>query len=141
MQNLLGMQLTKPRFAIALMGSFAVLAMVLTVIGLYGVMLYSVSRRTREIGIRLALGAPREEVLRLMLLDGLRPALFGLVVGLGASAAVVRLIRSMLYETHPFDPAVFLSVTTALLLVAALACLVPAWRASRLDPANALRSE
>ena len=76
-----------------------------------------------------------------MLLDGLRPALFGLALGLAASAAVVRLIRSMLYETRPLDPAVFLSVTTALLLVAALACLVPAWHASRLDPVHALRAE
>ncbi len=129
------------QFDSVLVLGFAVIALLLAAAGLYGVLAYLVTQRTSEIGIRLALGAPREEVLRLMLLDGLRPALFGLVVGLGASAAVVRLIRSMLYETHPFDPAVFLSVTTALLLVAALACLVPAWRASRLDPANALRSE
>jgi len=121
--------------------AFAVIALVLAAAGLYGVLAYLVTQRTSEIGIRLALGAPREQVLQLMLLDGLRPALFGLVLGLAASAEVVRLILSMLYETRPLDPAVFLSVTTALLLVAALACLVPAWRASRLDPAHALRTE
>ena len=107
--------------------------------GLYGVLAYLVTQRTSEIGIRLALGAPREQVLRLMLLDGLRPALVGLILGLGSSAAVVRLIRSMLYETQPLDPAVFLSVTIALLLVAALACLMPAWRASGSIPCT--RSE
>jgi ABC-type antimicrobial peptide transport system permease subunit len=77
----------------------------------------------------------------LMLIDGLRPALFGLVLGLAGSAAVARLIESMLYQTKPFDPAVFAAVTATLLLVAALACMIPAWRASRLDPMQALRTE
>jgi putative ABC transport system permease protein len=75
------------------------------------------------------------------LLDGLRPALFGLVVGLAASAAAVRLLRSMLYETQPLDPVVFAGVAAILLLVATLACTAPAWRASRLDPMQALRTE
>ena len=121
--------------------SFAVIALLLAAAGLYGVLAYLVTQRTGEIGIRLALGAPRERVLQLMLLDGLRPALFGLALGLTASAAVVRLIQSMLYQTEPFDPIVFVFVTLALLLVAALACLVPAWRASRLDPMRALRTD
>jgi predicted permease len=121
--------------------AFAVIALLLAAAGLYGVLAYLVTQRTGEIGIRLALGAPREQVLRLMLFDGLRPALLGLVIGLSASAAVVRLIRSMLYETQPFDPVIFFAVTMALLLVAALACLIPAWRASRLDPMHALRTE
>jgi len=76
-----------------------------------------------------------------MLLDGLRPAVVGLATGLAASAGVVRLIRSMLYETAPMDPAVFVSVAAILLLVAGVACLIPAWRASRLDPMQALRTE
>ena len=76
-----------------------------------------------------------------MLVDGLRPALIGLAVGLAASAAVVRLIRSMLYETQPLDAAVFAAVAATLLLVAAIACMMPAWRASRLDPMQALRTE
>lgn len=129
------------QFDSVLVLAFAVIALLLAAAGLYGVLAYLVTQRTSEIGIRLALGAPREQVLCLMLLDGLRPALVGLILGLGSSAAVVRLIRSMLYETQPLDPAVFLSVTIALLLVAALACLMPAWRASRLDPMHALRAE
>jgi ABC-type antimicrobial peptide transport system permease subunit len=121
--------------------AFAVIALLLAAAGLYGVLAYLVAQRTNEIGIRMALGARRENVLQLMLADGLRPALLGLVVGLAASAAVVREIRSMLYETAPLDPGVFASVTAALLIVSALACLIPAWRASRLNPMQALRTE
>jgi putative ABC transport system permease protein len=94
-----------------------------------------------ELGIRIALGAQREQVLRLMLIDGLRPALIGLGIGLAASAAATRVIQSMLYGTQPLDPAVFAAVAVTLLLVAAAACMVPAWRASRLDPMQALRTE
>jgi ABC-type lipoprotein release transport system permease subunit len=100
-----------------------------------------VTQRRSEIGIRIALGAQRERVLGNMLLDGLRPALYGLLLGLGASAVVVRLIQTMLYETEPLDPAVFISVSATLLIVAGLACLLPSWRASRLDPMQALRTE
>ena len=121
--------------------SFAVLSLLLASVGLYGVLSYLVTQRMTEIGIRIALGAQREQVLRLALVDGLRPAFFGLVFGLAASAAAVRLIRSMLYKTEPFDPAVFAAVAATLLTVAAIACLVPAWRASRLDPIQALRTE
>jgi putative ABC transport system permease protein len=110
-------------------------------VGLFGVLSYIVAQRTSEIGIRIALGASRKQVLRKVLLDGLRPALSGLVFGLAASAAIVRLIRSMLYETQPLDPAVFGAVVATLLMVAALACVLPAWRASRVDPMQALRTE
>jgi putative ABC transport system permease protein len=89
----------------------------------------------------MALGAQRGEVVRLMLGDGLRPAFYGLVLGLAASLGAVRLIQSMLYGTRPLDPAIFAAVAASLLIVAALACLVPALRASRIDPIQALRSE
>jgi predicted permease len=124
-----------------LSAGFGVLALVLASIGMYGIMAYSVSRRTNEIGIRMALGAQREQVLRLMMLDGLRPALIGLTLGLAGSAGLARQIESMLYGTEPFDPAVFAAVSATLLMVAAVACVVPTWRASRLNPMQALRSE
>ncbi len=121
--------------------AFATIALVLAAAGLYGVLAYLVAQRTVEFGIRIALGAQRRQLLNLLLLDGLKPALLGLLIGLPASAAAVRLIRSMLYETQPLDPAVFLAVGGLLLLVAIAACLGPAWRASRLDPIAALRME
>jgi ABC-type antimicrobial peptide transport system, permease component len=124
-----------------LVSAFAIVALLLAAAGLYGVLAYMVTQRRSEIGIRIALGAQRERVLRIMLLDGLRPALYGLVLGLGVSAVLVRLMRAMLYETEPLDPVVFLLVTAMLLLVAGVACAVPAWGASRVDPMQALRAE
>ncbi|MGB6745046.1 MAG: ABC transporter permease [Terracidiphilus sp.] len=141
MDQVIGQSLGSASLSATLVLAFAVLSLVLASVGLYGVLSYLTTQRMSEIGIRIALGAQREQVLRLMLADGLRPALIGLVFGLAASAATVRLIRSMLYETQPLDPAVFASVAAALLAVAALACIVPAWRASRLDPMQALRTE
>ena len=121
--------------------AFAGIALLLAAAGLYGVLSYLVTQRTGEIGIRMALGARREQMLRLMLLDGLRPALFGLALGLAVSAGATRLIRSMLYETEPLDPLVFAAVAGTLLVIAVLACMAPAWRASRLNPMQALRAE
>ena len=142
MQQILGRSLGNARLSASLVLAFAVLSLMLASVGLYGVLSYLTTQRTGEIGIRIALGAQRDQVLRLMLADGLRPAFFGLALGLAASMAVVRLIdTAMLYETQPLDPAVFAVVAATLLVVAALACLAPAWRASRLDPMQALRAE
>lgn len=121
--------------------SFAVIALVLAAAGLYGVLAYLAAQRTAEFGIRLALGSQRKALLRLMLIDGLKPAMYGLVLGLAASVGAVRLLESMLYRTRPLDPMVFAAVTATLLVVALLACLVPAWRASRINPMQALRIE
>lgn len=120
---------------------FGLLAALLVAIGLYGALAYRVSRRRGEIGVRMALGAERQQVLRLMLSEGLRPAFYGLVLGLLSAAGAAGLIRSMLYGTRPLNAEVFLAAGATLLVVAALACLVPAWRASRIDPMQALRME
>jgi putative ABC transport system permease protein len=141
LRETIGKSTVDSQFDSILVLAFAMIALLLAAVGLYGVLAYLVTQRTGEIGIRIAVGAQREQVLWLMLLDGLRPALLGLILGLGAGAAVVHLIRSMLYATQPLDPAVFISVAATLLLVAALACLVPALRASTLDPVQALKTK
>src|SRR5260370_57121 len=140
MDQTLGKSTLDSSFAPTLLLAFAVLSLVLAAVGLFGVLSYIVAQRTAEIGIRMALGAQRERVLSLVFLDGLRPAILGLVLGVFASVATAQLIRSMLYGTEPLDAAVFLSVMAILLSVAAGACLIPAWRASRLDPMAALRA-
>ncbi|HEY2416896.1 MAG TPA: ABC transporter permease, partial [Steroidobacteraceae bacterium] len=141
MNQLLGKSTVDQSFDTTLLVGFAALSLILAAVGLFGVLSYMAAQRTGEIGIRLALGAPREHVLGKMLSDGLRPALIGLLLGLAASAEATRLMRTMLYETRPLDPLVFAAVSGTLLFVAALACLFPAWRASRVDPVQALRTE
>jgi predicted permease len=141
LQQIIERSLGNASLSASLVLAFAVLSLLLASVGLYGVLSYLTMQRTGEIGVRMALGAQREQVLRLMLGDGLRPALYGLVLGLAASAGAVRLIQSMLYGTRPLDPAIFAAVAATLLVVAAMACLVPAWRASRIDPMQALRTE
>ena len=120
---------------------FACLALILACIGLYGLLSYEVARRTRELGIRIALGAKRRELMRLVVRRGFLLALAGAVIGTGAAMAVTRLMSAMLYNVRPYDPATFTGVCILLVLVALVACSIPARRAMRIDPMVALRDE
>ncbi len=141
MDQIVGQSLDNQSLSATIVLAFAILSLVLASVGLYGVLSYLMTQRTTELGVRLALGAQRGQLLRLILFDGLRPAILGLALGSAASAGVTQLIRSMLYDTRPLDPEVYAAVTITLLMVATLACMIPAWRASRLDPMQALRTE
>jgi predicted permease len=141
MKQIVGQSAANSAFSATLVLSFAGFSLLLAAIGLYGVLAYLVAQRTGEIGIRMALGAKREEVMRLVLFDGLRPALIGLGIGIVGSLAATRLISALLYDTSPLDASVFLSVIAALLAAATAACLVPAWRTTRINPMCALRAE
>lgn len=141
MDQVIGKSTVDASFDAALLLGFAVLSLLLASVGLFGVLSYIVGQRTPEIGIRLALGAQRGELLRLTLMDGLKPAAIGLVLGLAGATAATRLIASLLYGVQPFDAAVFVAVAIILLIVASIASLLPAWRASRVDPITALRYE
>jgi predicted permease len=141
MNQLIGKSILDTSFDATLLLIFAVLSLLLAAVGLFGILSYVTAQRTTEIGIRIALGAQRNQLLWLMLFDGLRPALFGLGLGLAASGVVTRMIQSMLFGARPLDPAVYAVVAGALLMVSTVACLFPAWRASRLNPIQALRAE
>lgn len=141
MQQIITRSLGNATLSASVVLAFALLSLLLASVGLYGVLSYVTMQRAGEIGIRLALGAQREQVVREVLGDGLRPALYGLVLGVAASVGTARLIQSMLYGTRPLDPAIFAAVGATLLVVATLACVLPAWRASRINPMQALRTE
>ncbi|HEX3986833.1 MAG TPA: ABC transporter permease [Acidobacteriaceae bacterium] len=141
MDQILGKTTASQGFAAKLVLAFAALSLLLAAVGLYGVLSYLVTQRVSEIGIRIALGAQRDQIVRLILFDGLRPVLLGLALGLTASAGATQLIRSMLYGTAPYDPSVIAAVILTLLSIASIASIFPAWRASRLNPMQALRTE
>ena len=129
------------RAAAALFSAFGFLALLLATIGIYGLKAYDVSRRTREIGIRMALGATRGDVERLVMREGLRTTLAGLAIGLLLAAGLGRLLASLLYRVSPFDPIVIAIAAVTLSTAAMLACYLPARRATRIVPLEALRSE
>jgi predicted permease len=141
MNQVIGESLVNASLSTTLVLAFAILSLLLASVGMYGVLSYLTTQRTSELGIRMVLGAKRGQLLKLMLIDGLRPALFGLGLGLVMSFAATRIFQSMFFGTKPLDPVVLSGVVATLLAVAILACLSPAWRASRLDPMKALRTE
>jgi putative ABC transport system permease protein len=129
------------RFSMMLLGVFAAIALVLAAVGLYGVVSYSVSQRTQEIGLRMAMGAQRGDVMRLVVGGGMKLAIIGAVIGVAGALALSSVVATMLFEVTPFDPASYSGTAAVLLTVATLACYVPARRAMRVDPIVALRQE
>jgi len=141
MRDVLAETVAQPRFNMLLVSSFAVLALLLSAIGIYGVVAYSVARRTQEIGIRMALGAGRADVLRMVLAEGVAMAAAGVMLGLAACAVMTRLMSGLLVGIAPRDPVAFTAGAVLLLAVAVLASFVPAHRATRVEPVTALRAE
>jgi len=141
MESLIGESLSQRRFAAGLVGGFGVLAFLLATIGIYGVMAYGVAQRTSEFGVRLAIGAQARDVLQLVLLGGLRLTMAGIGCGIVAALMVTRLMKSLLYEVSPQDPLTLAAAALLLSAVALMACWLPAWKATRVDPMVALRYE
>jgi putative ABC transport system permease protein len=141
MNTILSGVLVTERFGAVLMGTLAVSGLLLAALGLYGVMAYAVSRRTAEIGLRVALGAQRSHVLQLILSQGAKLTLLGLAVGLAAAWGLTRVLGNLLFEVKATDPATFISISLLLVSIALLACLFPARRALSVDPMIALRAE
>jgi putative ABC transport system permease protein len=141
MEQRVSESVSQPRFRTWLLGAFSVVALILAVVGTYGVTSYSVAQCTRELGIRMALGAPRRTVLALVLGRGMRLAGIGMVTGLAVALALTRVLRSLLFEVSPTDPLTFVMILLLLGMVALVACWLPARRAARIDPMVALRCE
>ena len=141
MTQVLSESVAQPRFNTLLIGLFAALAFVLSAIGIYGVISYDVTQRTGEIGVRMALGAQATDVVRLVLKQGLLLTFAGLVAGLAGAFALTRFLSGLLFEVKPTDPLTYVAVAGLLAVVAIAACLIPARRATKVDPLVALRYE
>ena len=141
MDEVVARSMAQRRFALEILGLFAVIALLLASIGIYGVMAYTFSQRTHEIGIRMALGAQRKHILRMALGEGMILVVLGLAAGVFGALLLTRFLRSMLFAVKPTDPITFIAIATLLTAVALLACYIPAHRATRVDPLVALREE
>jgi putative ABC transport system permease protein len=141
MDQVLGSSVAQPRFSMLVVGLFAALALVLAVVGIYGVMAYSVSRRAHEIGVRMALGARTSQVMKLVLKEGMTLTLVGIAIGIFGAFALTRMMATLLFGVGPKDPLTFMGVAALLAAVAFVACYIPARRATRVDPLVALRYE
>ncbi|HET9452686.1 MAG TPA: FtsX-like permease family protein, partial [Gemmatimonadaceae bacterium] len=141
MEEVVGASVTRQRFLSMLLGIFAAVALTLAAIGTYGILSYMVTERQREIGIRLALGADNSQVMRLIMGQGLAIAAVGIVLGVGGAYALSRLTASLLYGVSPSDPITFVTVAAVITVVAMAACVVPTFRAMRVDPLEAIRAD
>ena len=141
LQQMVSDSIARPRLEAVVLTAFGVIALGLACIGLYGLIAFSVAQRIREIGIRVALGASKAEIFRMILGDGFRLTVVGVLLGLAGVLSSTRFLRSLLYEVNPLDPATLVSVICILLVVSAVACYIPALRATNADPASILRPE
>jgi ABC-type antimicrobial peptide transport system permease subunit len=141
MEQIADVSISTPRFALILVALFAGLAVSLAAVGMYGVIAYAVSRRTHELGLRMALGAKPADVLRLVMRQGLGLASIGVICGLVGALALGRILRSLLFRVSAADPLTFVLVAALAIAIAALACYLPARRATAVDPVHALRSQ
>jgi len=141
MDDVIAQSMSPQRFNLLLLASFAGLALLLAAVGIYGVLSYTVRRRVREIGIRMALGASHADVLKMVVTDGMKPILIGVVMGLAAALALSRLVASLVFGVHPTDPLTFSAVALILIMVGVLANIVPAYRATRIEPVRTLRED
>ena len=141
MDDVIAQSMSPQRFNLLLLASFAALALLLAAVGIYGVLSYTVRRRVREIGIRMALGASHSDVLKMVVADGMKPILIGVVMGLAAAFALSRLVVSLIFGVHPTDPLTFSAVALILIAVGVLANIVPAYRATRIEPVRILRED
>jgi predicted permease len=141
MNEIIAGSLAQRRFSMTLLNAFAVAALLMASVGLYGVISYLVGQRTSELGVRMALGAGRKDVLRLVVNHGMKMAMGGVALGLLAALGLTRLLAKMLYGVSATDPATFTVIALLLIAVALLACFVPAWRATKVDPLVCLRHE
>lgn len=141
MADIVADSVSQQRFNMLLLAAFAGLALLLAVVGIYSVLSYTVRRRVREIGIRMALGAQIGDVLRLVLMEGMKPTLLGLAIGLAGALALGRVMARLVYGVSPADPATFAAVSSLLALAALAASIIPAYRATRVEPVKTLREE